>query len=189
MRKDRNILPLFSPLLRYPHDGQQQAAELALRQLEAETAVAERLREFSSFLAAHTPRQLEENYTQTFEINPAVALEVGFHLFGLAYQRGQFLARAQQAVDELGIQTGAELADHLPVMLELAAALDEETALSLIQEAIFPAVRHMAGGFDPKNAGYGQVLLALHEYLGIDYECVVYAPANKAPEEEVSSHA
>ncbi|MBZ0136961.1 MAG: molecular chaperone TorD family protein [Planctomycetes bacterium] len=189
MSANRAKLPLFAPLLRYPHPAQQAAADQAVAELADHAEVAHRLRGFSEFLHGHTQKKLQEKYTQTFEINPSVALEVGYHLFGLAYQRGQFLARAKQAADELGIETGTELADHLPTMLDLAAALDEETALSLIQEAIFPAVRHMAGGFDKTGTGFGQVVIALHQFLQDHYECIVYAPVEQAPEEEVSSHA
>ncbi len=189
MSAERAKLPLFAPLLRYPHIGQGEAALGAVEELADHPEVAIGLRAFSEFLQGHTQKELQEKYTQTFEINPSVALEVGYHLFGLAYQRGQFLARAKQAADELGIETGTELADHLPTMLNLAAALDEETGLSLIQEAIFPAVRHMSGGFDKTGAGFGRVIIALHQFLQDHYECIVYAPVEQAPEEEVSSHA
>lgn len=183
----REMLPLFSPLLRYPHDGQLAAAETAVAKFAGQPGVAELLRAYAAFLERHTRRELEEKYTRTFEINPAVALEVGYHLFGLAYQRGAFLVRAKQAAEELGVNTGSELADHLPVMLEIAAALDEPTGLSLVQEAIFPAVRHMSGGFAGEG-GYGEVVVALNEFLGAHYECVVYAPSDEAQEEEVNSH-
>ncbi len=185
---NREELALFSPLLRYPHSGQIVAARVALERFADQPKVVALIQDLVDFLGAHKQHDLEEKYTQTFEINPAVALEVGFHLFGLAYQRGEFLARAKQAAEELGVDTGFELADHLPVMLELAAVLDEETAVSLIQEAIFPAVRHMANGFRGQAPGFGRVVLALHEYLEAHYECITYTPDEPAPKGEVSSH-
>ncbi|MHC4841726.1 MAG: molecular chaperone TorD family protein [Planctomycetota bacterium] len=188
MSTKRTLLPLFSPLIRYPHEGQEQAARAAIEKFGEYPEVQKHLKGYLEFLGRYDQYDLEEKYTQSFEINPAVALEVGYHLFGLAYQRGEFLARAKMEEEAVGIDSGSELADHLPVMLELAEKLtDEDSAMSLIQEAIFPAVQHMCTGFIPNDLKFGQAVVALHEYLKSNYECIVFTPAEQA-QEEVASH-
>lgn len=188
MAVDRNILTYFAPLIRYPHEGQVKEIEAALEVLTDCPEAEKHLREYQAFLTAHSAYDLEEKYTQSFEINPAVALEVGFHLFGLAYQRGEFLARAKLELEKVGLDSGTELADHLPVMLELAAKItDEDSALSLIQEAIFPAVKHMCSGFDRNNLMFGQAVVGLFEHLKSNYKCIIHTPAEQASP-EVTSH-
>lgn len=188
MAVDRNILPLFSPLIRYPHEGQSQEVEAAISVLTGCPSAQQHLRDYKAFLEGHSQYELEEKYTQSFEINPSVALEVGFHLFGLAYQRGEFLARASLELEKVGLDQGTELADHLPTMLELAAKIeDSESAMSLIQEAIFPAVRHMCSGLNEANLMFGQAVVALHEHLNQNYKCIIHTPAVQASQ-EVTSH-
>src|SRR5690242_1791168 len=40
--------------------------------------------------------QMQERYTQTFDLNPVCTLEVGYHLFGESYKRGLFLANLRE---------------------------------------------------------------------------------------------
>ena len=45
-------------------------------------------RSSGSFVEQHELWQIEETFTRTFDVNPACALEVGWHLFGEEYARG-----------------------------------------------------------------------------------------------------
>lgn len=188
MHDARAWLPHFAPLLRYPGPDCALHAGRAAIALADFPAVAERLSRHAQWLAGLTRHEAEEAFTRTFDINPAVALEVGFHLFGLAYQRGQFLARVQQALTEHGLSCGSELPDHLTVLLELAPALPQATGVELIEEAIHPAVAHMRGGFDPNQPGFGQPVLALHDFLAAHFKCVIYQMDEEATREGATSH-
>ena len=88
--------------------------------------------------------QLQELYTRTFDLNPVCALEIGYHLFGENYKRGEFLAglRETEASFELGQEQ--QLPDYLPVLLRLITKLpDEELRVSLIAECMIPAIDKM----------------------------------------------
>ena len=189
MPEARDYLPHFAPLLRYPGPESARFAQQAAEALAEFPAVAERLQRHAQWVAGLSRHEAEEAFTRTFDINPAVALEVGFHLFGLAYQRGQFLARVQQALVEHGMSSGTELPDHLPVLLELAPRLPQAIGVELIEEAIHPAVAHMRGGFDPNQPGFGQPVLALHDCLAAHFKCVIYQFDEEATREGATSHA
>src|SRR6266568_3182701 len=55
----------------------------------------------------------QELYVQTFEFNPACTLELGWHLFGENYERGEFLVRMREQLRRHGIAESNELPDHL----------------------------------------------------------------------------
>ena len=137
----------FADLLEYP-----------ITKLDANlTAGSEEdtLTSFRSRLAMLTLSDLQELYTRTFDLNPACALEVGYHLFGENYKRGELLAnlRATEAPFELG-QT-QQLPDYLPVLLRLLPKLgDQELRSSLISECMVPAIEKMLKSFKETDNPY-----------------------------------
>jgi nitrate reductase assembly molybdenum cofactor insertion protein NarJ len=162
-------LKLFAPLLRYPN-GEYSAAIGAAREISAAAAQAH-LDALAAYAGGRSGWDLEEDYTRTFDINPAVTLDVGFHLFGLAYKRGEFLVRSRDALKRCGMSEGTELADHLPTLLELAALLPQEEGVHLVEEAIAPAVKRMAEGLPKGAGGFAHAVLALHEQLAANWKC------------------
>jgi nitrate reductase molybdenum cofactor assembly chaperone len=88
--------------------------------------------------------KLQELYTQTFDLNPVCTLDIGYHLFGENYKRGELLARLRgtEAPYELG--QANQLPDYLPVLLRLLVKLDDaELRHSLIAELLIPALDKM----------------------------------------------
>ncbi|MBL8849760.1 MAG: hypothetical protein JNG89_08750, partial [Planctomycetaceae bacterium] len=78
-----HLVRRFQRLLSYPQPGYAASASalqraLALRFPEA----AAQLADFVKFAESRSIEELEEEFTRTFELNPACALEVGWHLFG-----------------------------------------------------------------------------------------------------------
>lgn len=171
------VLCAFAATLRYPGEGGARAAQFlrdAASLLVGYPDAVAGLCTAAGEISAMTDDEVEETFTRTFDINPRVTLDVGFHLFGLAYQRGEFLVRVRAALREYGIAPGSELPDHLPVMLELAAALEPERAVPLIEECIAPAVMRMAQEFGANAVAYGRIASALHDYLKANFGCIVY---------------
>lgn len=174
MEEHHDVLRTFAKLLRYPAQG----ASFTLGNIDALSAYIDvpsartRLASFRERVAGLSDTELEELYTRTFDINPAVTLDIGFHLFGLAYKRGDFLVRMQQALREYNIDQGGELADHLPLLLELAATLPSLEGRTLIEEILVLPVSRMSEGLGPDDDGYGLVLGALNDWLGTHFEAV-----------------
>lgn len=179
MHEHAPIFNAFAALLRYPEHGPE-ACVTAVENARAAAKAAgtgsatffQRLEGLREFFATQTLKDLEERYTQTFDINPAVTLDAGFHLFGLSYKRGTFLVKLQESLREAGLDKGTELADHLPVLLELAAALPAPEASEFIAECVAFPVRRMTAGFPPGEAGYASVIATLNDYLKDNFGCV-----------------
>ena len=86
---------------------------------------------------------MQELYIQTFEFNPACTLEMGWHLFGENYERGEFLVRMRQELRRYGIRESSELPDHLTHLLRLIARMEHEDAARLAGEFLLPALGKM----------------------------------------------
>lgn len=153
---------LISDLLEYPHTNWPARLESA-RALLRESAEDNRFVEAIEKLHLN---DLQELYTRTFDLNPVCALEVGYHLFGENYKRGEFLAnlRETEAPFELGQQN--QLPDYLPVLLRLLDKLeDEELRESLIAECLIPAIDKMLAALKDSENPYRSLLEILRTTL------------------------
>jgi nitrate reductase molybdenum cofactor assembly chaperone len=91
----------------------------------------------------NAPSAQQEQYSATFDFDPSCSLDVGWHLFGDAVERGALLARLRQELARAGISENGELPDHLPTLLRLLAREDEASARNLAA-LMAPAVACLA---------------------------------------------
>ena len=118
--------------------------------------------------------EMEELYTNTFDIHAICFLEVGYVLFGEDYKRGHLLVKLQELHREFGVDCGSELADHLPNLLTLLPRLNNarpEEAEALVGKIILPALEKMLQGFAKGGNPYAEPLSAVREILERDYPC------------------
>lgn len=108
-----------------------------------------------------TVGDLEELYTRTFDINPITSLEIGWHLYGEAYERGAFLVKMRGLLRRHGIQESAELPDHLTHALRLLGRLEDAEADAFAQQCVLPALHKMLDGFSGHPSPYGNILQAI----------------------------
>jgi nitrate reductase molybdenum cofactor assembly chaperone NarJ/NarW len=102
---------------------------------------------------------LQELYTRTFDLNPSCALEIGYHLFGENYKRGEFLAHLRETEAPFALGQQQQLPDYLPVLLRLLVKLeDEELRGSLIVECLIPAIEKMLATFKDSDNPYRYLL-------------------------------
>ncbi len=179
---ERQVLQLFGELLEYPQ------IRLPVVTRECEAAVvhvnpeaASFLRKFRSFAEGAAPGELEEIYIGTFELDAASCPYVGYHLLGESYGRSVFMLELKQRYKACGFDAGAELPDHLSVVLRFLAACDDAAvAQEIVQDAVLPVLRKMLGeddddgslsetdDTDARQAGrevYGHLLRALRSVL------------------------
>ena len=93
------------------------------------------------------------------------ALEVGWHLYGESYDRGRFLVRMRQLLEEVGVEETTELPDHLISVLPVLARLDPEGAAELARSSVLPAMERMLGGLAGTDNPYEDVLRAAADVL------------------------
>ncbi len=122
--------------------------------------------------------KLQELYTQTFDLNPVCTLDIGYHLFGENYKRGELLAKLRETEAPYELGQANQLPDHLPVLLRLLAKLeDEELRLALIGEILIPALGKMLEALSQTDNPYRDLI-----------EVISNALKNEVPDAESASH-
>lgn len=141
------MLRRLASLLRYP-DG-------PLTRLPDD---APEVAEFFDEIERVAPEGMEELYTRTFDLNPVATLEVGWHLWGEQYERGRFLANLRELQASLGVPMSNELPDHLTVLLETLALMEQPESLA---RQIAPALEKIAKPLEEQGNPYRHVIRAV----------------------------
>lgn len=117
----RSILKVLSVMLHYPDD------EFILSLDDLKEAVEEipqvEQREkcmiFLSYLSSNPLIRLQEEYTATFDLNPTTSLNLTYHKWGDARERGNALAELNYLYRKAGYEScNDDLPDYLPLVLE-----------------------------------------------------------------------
>ncbi len=155
-------LGTISRLLGYPDEHYVSLTELLYVILQSELPeAASGISEFGRYVEQCGPYELEEAYTRTFDVNPSCALEVGWHLFGEDYVRGQFLVRMRGELARYGITESSELPDHLTHVLAVIGAMPEDEARRLTRACVLPALAKMQRALDGMDSPYRHLLRSL----------------------------
>ena len=154
-------LELFAPLFGYPDDEYQ---EKAARSAQATGSMA--LRSFADTVAGLSTGRLQELFVQAFDLNPASTLEIGWHLFGEQYERGEFLVDLRGRLREAGVAETGELPDHLRHVLPLVARLEPDDARAFGNVFLRPALQKIAAGL-PADSVFGALVRGLLEHLTV----------------------
>jgi nitrate reductase delta subunit len=160
---------LFASLLTYPGHGYVALAEECRDALEAsQSDAAPHMVRFVDEVGGLTTDELEELFTTTFDLNPVCSLEVGWHLHGDTYDRGEFLWRMRQMLRRCGVAESSELPDHMAHVVPALARLDPGEARALLAGAVFPAMAKMQGALASSRSPFGHLLNAVSSVLGAD---------------------
>lgn len=162
---------LFAALLDYPRTDLAAAAEeCADHVAQHSTDAAAALREFASFARRTSRARLEEIYTGLFELDASHHPYLGYHLFGESYKRSAFLLGLKARYRSHGVECGAELPDHLSVVLRFLAVNESpDEARELIEEALQPALEKMMkrSAAEPPEPAAPETLQPDQEYRGL----------------------
>lgn len=109
----------------------------------------------------------QELYVQTFEFNPGATLELGWHLFGENYERGEFLVRMREELRRYGIAEGSDLPDHLGHVLRLIPALPHDEAKELVGLNVVPALAKIRAAL--AGNPYDLVIAEIEQQLAADF--------------------
>jgi nitrate reductase delta subunit len=121
--------------------------------------------EFAAAVEQLTVSDLEELFTRTFDLNPVCSLEVGWHLYGENYSRGDFLVTMRQHLRRLGIRESHELPDHLTHVLRVLSRLDSAEAAAFAAAYVLPAMKKMLAALEGKQNPYEELLKSIHAHL------------------------
>jgi len=162
----RNELELLAALLHYPEADYVNGAERCFEALgggDAEAAVL--LGKFLAQTRDCTMEDLQALYTSTFDLDPMCTLDLGWHLFGEKYERGEFLVKMRVELRRLGVGESHELPDHITHALEALARMKAEEAEEFAAACLFPALDKMCSALDGKANPFENVVLAVVRIL------------------------
>ncbi|HJW73552.1 MAG TPA: molecular chaperone TorD family protein [Geothrix sp.] len=156
MNVPAHLIPGIAVLLRYPGEHTQAVAgSLADAAMATGHPCQEHLEAFALVVRSLDLREVQELYTRSFDLNPECSLDIGWHLFGETYQRGQFMAMMRHHLQEHGIEEGKNLPDHLPNLLDLGMKLDTADAMDLVDDCILPTLEKLLPSMRPKQDAEG----------------------------------
>ena len=180
---EANEFDLLASLLAYPREQYLSNAVLCLEALaESDPEAAVPLGEFLEQTRSLSLEGLQELYAATFDLDPACSLEVGWHLFGENYERGEFLVKMRGELRRLGIAESTELPDHLTHALAALGHMEPQEAADFATACLFPALDKMRAALKGKSNPFENALLAVshvleHRYPRPDPETVPAEPA------------
>lgn len=148
-------------ILCYPDGGYRDRVTTCAAAVEGSSEdAAVLLSTFAAEVACLSREESEELYTRTFDLDPACTLDLGWHLFGEAYERGRFLVSLRGLLREHGVVETGELPDHLSHVLQLLPRMALEDAAGLATEAVGPALATMSKALESTANPYRHVLAA-----------------------------
>jgi nitrate reductase delta subunit len=122
-------------------------------------------KKFAQAVEALSVTELEEMYTRVFDLNPDATLDIGWHLFGEDYARGEFLVHLRRKAREYGVPESTELPDHLTRVLPLLARMPEEEASEFAGKFLLPALAKIAKTLADAANPYSVLMAALQRRL------------------------
>lgn len=157
-------LGAFAELLSYPAGDPAEVARRCLA-LVGRPEATRRLEQFAGLAAAARPHELEERYSEAFDLDPACPPYLGHHLCGESPRRGTFMARLAGIYREDRFSdTSGELPDHVAVVLRYLAAVPAGAGRdALLDDALRPALDRMAEALRESSNPYASVIAALRE--------------------------
>ncbi|MFQ5529279.1 MAG: nitrate reductase molybdenum cofactor assembly chaperone [Gemmatimonadota bacterium] len=154
-------MQLLATVLEYPEPETAAMREELVALLDDwKPEAAEALRVHTEALADMSLYDQQERYAATFDVNPAVCLYVGYHVFGDSYPRGVFMSRLAGAYEKAGFQLDRELPDHVPAVLRYLACSEAVDPVELVDDALVPALRKIVGAFAETTSPYAALLEA-----------------------------
>ncbi len=142
----------FADILEYPGDDWTERINKLSHALLTKGAPFHHLDRFCLTTQSMSLIELQELYAQSFDLNPNCALEIGYHLFGEDYKRGEFLANLREAENAFELGQERQLPDYLPVLLRLLVRLDDdELRGALAGYCLIPGLKKIIAAFKDQN--------------------------------------
>lgn len=145
-------------LFAYPIDGYAVQALEAARDLDDAPSLAK----FVDAIAPMTTAELQEQFVETFDLQADCSLDLGWHLFGERYERGEWLARLRADLRRTGVDDSLELPDHITNVLALLER-DEPASAAALASQIGPAFDRLHEALTRRDSPYRHLVDAARE--------------------------
>lgn len=136
MIKTANMrIKMISLLLHYPDEsllGLLPEFREALKEIE-DVTTRDKYEHILPYFEQTPLIQLQERYTETFDLKPLYCLNMTYHRWGDSEKRGPALAHLEEIYRQAGCERiNNELPDYLPLMLEFIAVQPDDGSLEII---------------------------------------------------------
>jgi nitrate reductase molybdenum cofactor assembly chaperone len=172
---------LLAALFDYPRDGDYH--ELLTRSIDGIgdecPAAAESIKVLFEHVKDMSLEQIQELYTRTFDINPVCTLEIGWHIYGEDYARGELLVKLREKIREVNLVESVELPDHLTHVLALLGRISGEEADELAARYVLPALDKMLKSASDADHAYLSILKAIRIVVQSDHDVEAITPREK----------
>lgn len=158
---DVPLCTIFSHVLSYPDTRYKGWVELCAKGLDDMPAASAIFQSFADLVRNEPLTFLEERFVETFEMTRKRPLEIGWHLYGEQYKRGEFLVKMRRMLREYGVEESQELPDHLSHCLSLLPRMEADDAEEFLANYLLPALDSLLNGFE-KESTYRAVLCCLY---------------------------
>ncbi len=148
------LLKILSFFLQYPQEDD----FLIFDPAELPQAVmSDTLKTFWAYRKERPLLEIQEEYTRTFDLNPATSLNLSCHLPN-ADSRGKLLLELQQIFQDAGYKNlPGELPDYLPLILEFMSVCPEQHS-RLISQEYAPVVKLLALRLNQAGSSYAGIV-------------------------------
>lgn len=164
------VFDCLKSLIDYPTQDNHQRLQDACQRIRREFPFAEEpLERFLAEASSRTPEAMEEEYIRVFDFNPDCALEIGWHLYGENYGRGDFLVKMRDLLKHCNIREGVELPDHLTYVLQAFSHLEAHQAKEFCQSYILPGLAKLLPNIEKKETPYQIPLTLIRQILEKKY--------------------
>lgn len=110
-------------------------------------------------------KDLKELYVETFDYKETTNLYLTAHEFGDSRKRGGALIKLQKLICESGFEyEGKQLADYIPMLLELLAVMPEDENSIQLSKRLAVAINRILNNLHSSNPYY-QAIELLMEYV------------------------
>ncbi len=168
MTKNR-ILRNFADILFYPDSKYKETVKECYSSLIDYEETYNEFSFFNEYIAEASISDIEDKFTYSFDLNPDCCLEVGWHLYGEEYARGEFMVKTRQRMQDFGLEETIELPDHLHHVLHLIPHLSPGEKEQMISENLKLALTKINEGLKDDNP-YKHVIKALESFFEIYFQ-------------------
>jgi len=121
------------------------------------------LNDYLHFIAETELTDLQEKFTQTFDMSPTTCLDLGWHLYGEAYERGAFMVKIRELLRMQEIPESSELPDHLTHVLAALDGLNDADCAEFVKKYVQPALTKIMDGFKDSDNRFQFVIRYIDE--------------------------
>ncbi len=135
------------------------------RPVIADPAFAARLGKLATYLATAPLDEIQDRFTETFDLAPVAPPYLAFQVHGESYRRGALMSKLRAMYLNHDVDEEGELPDHIrPVLKLVAAAGPDEDVDAMIRDELLPGCAKLVAAV-PADNPYRVLVAASHAVL------------------------